>query len=227
MFFCIFANLFPNHYMITLGYRNKLMGIFLATGAIIVGIIFLAAPESAIETVVRVLAAFLVASGIVSFIFGCKTRDNGAMSLMVVNSAVDIILGVLMFVFAAALSRFILIVLGALLVIFSIREFLALLAARKFVALKPWLAILPIISFIGGVLLMINTFGEKIMGILCGIVLIIFGVSELIAALRVKRAINEFDIQAADKINNDIKAKQEEFSDIVDVDCQKVEDSKD
>jgi len=213
--------------MITLGYRNKLMGIFLATGAIIVGIIFLAAPESAIETVVRVLAAFLVASGIVSFIFGCKTRDNGAMSLMVVNSAVDIILGVLMFVVAAALSRFILIVLGALLVIFSIREFLALLAARKFVALKPWLAILPIISFIGGVLLMINTFGEKIMGILCGIVLIIFGVSELIAALRVKRAINEFDIQAADKINNDIKAKQEEFSDIVDVDCQKVEDSKD
>jgi len=210
--------------MITLGYRNRVMGIFLASGAIITGIIFLSFPGKAIEIVVRVMAAFLVASGIVSYIYGLKTREDGGMSLMVVNAAVDIILGILVFVFAAVIGRFILMVLGILLVVFSIRSFLALLASRKFVKVEFWAVFLPILTLVGGSFLIFNPFSPHVMGILCGSFLLVFGISELISVFKVNKAINEYDIKMTDIRNGNIRQKEDEFADIQDVDCQKMEE---
>ena len=56
--------------MITFGYRNKLNGPLRAVVAIAIGIVMVASKTNALELAVRIIAAFLVASGVVSFIYG-------------------------------------------------------------------------------------------------------------------------------------------------------------
>ena len=65
--------------MITFGYRNRLNGPLRAIVAIIIGIIMVVSRTNALELAVRIIAALLVASGLVSFIYGYIKRADGAM----------------------------------------------------------------------------------------------------------------------------------------------------
>ena len=89
--------------MITFGYNNKFSSILRALSAISIGGVMLFSNEATI-TVVKIIAAFLFAAGIVSFIYGYVNRRNGAMSLMSLNAVVDIIIGLLLFFFPEAVT---------------------------------------------------------------------------------------------------------------------------
>ena len=82
--------------MITLGFRNKFGGWLRSITAIVLGIIMVSRPETSLILAVKVLAAFLIASGIVSLVYGIINRQRGALGLMVTNAIVDIAIGVLL-----------------------------------------------------------------------------------------------------------------------------------
>ena len=60
--------------MITFGYKNKFTGPLRALTAIAVGVVMVASKTNALELAVRIIAAFVMASGIVSMIVGQNPR---------------------------------------------------------------------------------------------------------------------------------------------------------
>ena len=81
--------------MITFGYKNKFNGPIRALTAIAIGIVMVMSRTNALELAVRIIAAFLFASGVVSLIVGYRHRSNGTMGRMGFNGVVDMILGFL------------------------------------------------------------------------------------------------------------------------------------
>ena len=144
--------------MITFGFRNKFGGWLRAITAIVLGIIMVSKPETSLIIVVKVLAAFLIASGIVSLVYGIINRQRGALSLMVTNAVVDIALGVVLFIFPKEIASFMLILIGILVLIFGISQIAVLISASRVVSSSFAVYILPSLCIIGGIVLLIRPF---------------------------------------------------------------------
>ena len=78
--------------MITFGYKNRFSGFVRALLALAVGVVMVVSKTNALELAVRIIAAFLVATGIVTFFLGLKAKQNGQASLLSVNAIVDVVL---------------------------------------------------------------------------------------------------------------------------------------
>ena len=178
--------------MITFGYRNRLNGPLRAIVAIIIGIVMVVSKTNALELVVRIIAALLVASGLVSLIYGYMKRADGAMSLMGFNAGVDILLGVLIFLFPGVVANLIIYIVGFLLLGFGIFQIMSLLSANRVLRLGLVSFILPFVVTASGAFLIARPafLGEAI-GICAGVALILYGVSELLSSWRMRKAIDE------------------------------------
>ena len=130
--------------MITLGFRNKFGGWLRSITAIVIGIIMVSKPETSLILTVKVLAAFLIASGIVSLVYGIINRQRGALSLMVTNAIVDIAIGVVLFIFPQEVARFMLILIGIAVLIFGIMQIIVLVSASRVVSNGFLIYILPV-----------------------------------------------------------------------------------
>ena len=68
--------------MYTFGYSNRLNGPLRAVIAMAVGVIMIVFSEDALNIVVKIIAALLLASGIVSLSVGLKKRNDSTSKLM-------------------------------------------------------------------------------------------------------------------------------------------------
>lgn len=209
--------------MITFGYRNKLNGPLRAVVAIAIGIVMVASKTNALELAVRIIAAFLVASGVVSFIYGYVKRQDGAMSLMGFNAIVDIVLGVLIFLFPAVVANLILYIVGFALLGFGIFQIISLISANRVLGVGAGAFILPAIVVIaGGFLLARPSFVGEAIGIFAGAALIVFGASELLSSWKMRKAIDEYELHQAPK--NEETGQTDVPSDIKDVEYEKIDE---
>ena len=178
--------------MITFGYRNKINGPLRAAVAIVIGIVMVVSKANALELAVRVIAALLVASGLVSFIYGYMKRTDGAMSLMGFNAVVDIVLGVLIFLFPAVVANLMIYIVGFLLLGFGIFQIIALISAGRARGVGLGALVLPaLVTFAGCFLLARPSFLGEAIGIVAGVSLIIYGASELLSSWKMRKAIDE------------------------------------
>lgn len=111
--------------MITFGYKNKFSGVMRALAAIAIGLVMVCSTE-ATTNVVKIIAAFLFAAGLVSFAYGFAHRKDGALNLMVINAGVDIVIGILLFVFPGAIANIIVTLIGIAIFIFGLIQIFAL-----------------------------------------------------------------------------------------------------
>ncbi|MDE7127495.1 MAG: DUF308 domain-containing protein, partial [Bacteroidales bacterium] len=65
--------------MITFGFKGRFGGWFRAVFAIVLGVIMVARPARSLVFVVKLLAAFLIASGVVSVIMGATGKDRNTL----------------------------------------------------------------------------------------------------------------------------------------------------
>ena len=93
--------------MFTFGYGSRISGPLRALIALVIGIMMVLRPDNALTTVVKVIAAFILASGVVSLIVGLKEKKNGSLPLMSFNAVVDIIIGLVLFMFPLFVAKFI------------------------------------------------------------------------------------------------------------------------
>lgn len=178
--------------MITFGYRNRLNGPLRAIVAIIIGIIMVVSRTNALELAVRIIAALLVASGLVSFIYGYIKRADGAMGLMGFNAVVDILLGILIFLYPGAVANILIYIVGFLLLGFGIFQILSLLSANRVLRLGLVSFVLPfVVTAAGAFLIARPAFLGEAIGICAGVALIIYGVSELLSSKRMRKAMDE------------------------------------
>ena len=109
---------------------------------------------------------------------------------MYVNSAVDIALGILIFIFSGFVGQFILYLLGACLLLFGIYQIVIMVSLVKHTGINLFMFALPGLAAIGGALILFHPFSQSVMGIIAGVALLIYGISELLATWKVQRAVD-------------------------------------
>lgn len=208
--------------MITFGYKNKFSGFIRAILAIAIGVVMVASKTNALELAVRIIAAFLVATGVVTFILGVKTKNGGENNLMSVNAIVDVFLGVLLFLFPEFVVNIMIYIIGFAIIAFGLFQIIALVSAVRVYQVGVWSFILPALVVIAGVFLVARpSFVGEAIGVVAGAALIVYGTSELFSTWKMRKAIKEYDIKQAPKTSNteaDVKIEAE------DVEYQKVDE---
>lgn len=213
--------------MITFGFKNKTSGLLRAITAIVLGIVMIAMPGSSLVVLVQVLAAVLIASGLVSAVFGFINRTNGGLGLMVFNSVVDIILGILIFCFPEFVASFVIVVLGIVLLVLGLFQIFALVSASSFVNMGVFAFLFPALAVVGGILLVFKPFGiASALTLVAGIVLLVYGVSELIASWKMRKAMKEYEIHYSAGGRTDRGQDSGDRIEVKDVDYEKVGDDK-
>lgn len=209
--------------MFTFGYRNKVNGPLRALVAIAVGLLMVVNPDEALATVVKVIATFMLASGLVSLFVGLKEKENGSLPLMSFNALIDVLLGLMLFLFPGFVAKFIIYLIGFALLAFGAVQLLALFGVKKAVGLGAGAFIVPaLVTFVGGFILF-NPFAEAVMVIIAGAALLMYGVSELFSSWKMKKTIDEYEIHQTE---TEASPAQEEDSlqDVKDVDYEKVDE---
>lgn len=196
--------------MITFGYRNKFTGPLRALTAIAVGVVMVVSKTNALELAVRIIAAFIMASGIVSMIVGYRNRSNGTMGLMGFNAIVDIALGLALFLFPGFVAGLLIYLIAFVLICLGIFQLASLFSISRAMALGPWSFVLPFVVLAAGLFLIAKPafLGEAI-GVVAGVALILYGASELFSSWKMRKAIDDY---------------QQKHPEVKDVDYEKVDE---
>ena len=171
---------------------------------------------------VRIMAAFLLASGIVSLVLGYRDRQNSRMPLMGVNGTVDILIAVLIFMFPQFVAGLIVYLIGFALLGFGIFQLVALVSANRVMKVGFMAFLMPVLVLLAGAFLLARpTFIGTAVGTVAGAALIIYGVSELLSSWKMRKAMDEYEIRQGPKE----EAQQEsQTPDVKDVDYEKVDE---
>lgn len=209
--------------MITFGYKNRFGGFLRAAAAIAIGVVMVVSRTDAMVLAVRIIAAFLLASGIVSLLVGYKDRQNNQMPLMGVNGAVDILVALLIFLFPGFVAGLIVYLIGFALLGFGIFQLIALVSANKVMKVGVMAFVLPVLVLLAGAFLLARpTFIGTAVGTVAGIALIVYGVSELLSSWKMKKAMDEYDVQHPEQpIGGSV---EKPMDDVKDVDYEKVDE---
>ena len=177
--------------MITFGYRNRFSGWIRAISALVLGIVMFFTGNS-MTIIVYILSAFILASGIMSLVAGFKKENSNQKSLMLVNSAFNIILAVLMAIFAESLGNLFVGIIGFVLMVFGIFQLVALFSANRVMSVGVFAFVMPLLVLACGAFLLFKpAFVENIIAYIVGASLIVYGVSELVSSWKMKKAIDE------------------------------------
>ena len=190
----------------TFGYKSRFNGPIRALTALAVGIVMVVSKTNALNLAVQIIAAFLAASGIVSLAVGYKNRANGTFSLMAVNTVVDILIALVLFMFPGFFANLLVYLIAISLLFFAISQLIALASASRVMVMGVLAFIFPILVLLSGLFLLSNPdFIGSAIGIVAGVALIIYGVSELFSSWKMRKAIDEYEIKyPKDTDNNDV-----------------------
>ena len=173
--------------MITFGYKNRFSGFLRAAVAIAVGIVMVVSRTDAMVLAVRIIAAFILASGVVSLIVGYRDRQNSQMPLMGVNGIVDIVIAMLVFLFPHFVAGLIVYLIGFALLGFGIFQLIALVSANKVMKVGVMAFVMPVLVLLAGAFLLARpTFIGTAVGTVAGAALIVYGVSELLSSWKIR-----------------------------------------
>ncbi len=117
--------------MITLGFNNKFSGWIRTFIALIIGFLMVTKPGASLEIIVKVLASFLIASAVITIIYGYINRARGALTLMAINACICFVVGVILFIFPRFVADIILFLIGIALIVSGIWEIIVLATAHK------------------------------------------------------------------------------------------------
>jgi len=213
--------------MITFGFKSKTGGLLRAVVAIVLGVIMVSFPGSSLVVIVKILAAFLIASGLVSLVFGIVNRQNGGLALMITNTLVDIILGILIFMFPAEVASIVMFLLGLLIMFFGIFQIVVLMSANRVLPVGIWTFLLPVLCAAGGAMVMFHPFGlGSVITLVAGIALLVYGVSELMATWKMRKAMKEYEIHYSAGGRTGRGQDSGDRIEVKDVDYEKVGDDK-
>ena len=209
--------------MFTFGYKSRVNGPLRALIALVIGVLMVISPEKALTTVVKVIAAFLLASGLVSLFVGLRDKEKGALPLMSFNALVDVLLGLVLFLFPGFIAKFMIYLIGFVLLAFGVVQIAALFGARRIIGLGLGAFLLPtVVTLVGGFILF-NPFAESVMVMIAGAAMIVYGASEFLSSWRVKKAIDEYEIHQA-PVSEQPAVSESSLDDVKDVDYEKVDE---
>lgn len=197
--------------MITFGYKTPWSGIVRALASLGLGILAVTYPGDVIPLLVKIFAVLLGLYGLGMLIFAIVNKDEKLFSLWLSNSLIEIVVAVLVFIFAGFIARIAVVLIGFLLLVAGVYQLIALFSAMRVLRFSFWFFILPMIEAIGGgVLMFASQYFTAGVGLVVGIALIVSGFSELFSSIKVYRV--------AKKYTEDTKTEEQTDATVVTVD---------
>jgi uncharacterized membrane protein HdeD (DUF308 family) len=202
--------------MITFGYNSRFSSPLRALVFVALGILMIVAKADAMELVVKIFAAFILAAGIVSIFVGFRQKKEGTMPLSFFNALTNVVIAALLFMFSGFVAKFVSYLLGFVLFGFGMFQLSVLMSMRKNVQVSIAAYILPVLVTLAGVVIFFypEFFGQSL-GLIAGIALIVYGASDLISAFKMKSAKDDKVTPApetpAETPSEPIEAKEVEY----------------
>jgi uncharacterized membrane protein HdeD (DUF308 family) len=160
------------------------------------------------------MAAFILASGLMSMIIGFKKEDPSQRPLILTNGGLNVIISVLMFIFAENLGGLFVAIIGIILILFGLFQLIVLFSANRVAPVGTMSFVMPAVVLACGLLLLLKPkFVDDILGYIVGASLIVYGVSEILSTVKMSKAMTEEE--------GNIRHMDE---DVKDVDYEKVDE---
>ena len=177
--------------MITFGYKTKFSSLVRAAGAIGIGLVLIFG-NNAPTLVVKLIAILLVVAGVVSLVYGVKkNKEQGMYQLLVINACLDIILGLLLYFNPQWIAGIIIYLIGIVLILFGALQLLALSGTLSMLGTGFSSLILSVCAIVGGAFLLFNLLSIKVMSVIAGLFMVLYGVSEIVSTYRIGKARSE------------------------------------
>ena len=207
--------------MFSFGYTNRFNGPFRALIALVLGVVMIVYNEQAMDFVVKIIAAFLLASGFVSLAVGLRKKNESSSKLMTFNAVVDVVIAALLFLFSGSVANLIIYLIGFVVLGFGIFQLIALISANRVSKVGVMAFVMPVLVIGAGAFLLFNPeFIKSSISLFAGVALLIYGVSELLSSWKMKKAIDEYEITR----NPQAKQTEEPAVQVKDVDYEKVDE---
>lgn len=207
--------------MFTFGYTNRFTGPFRALIALAAGVVMIVYKEQAMDLVVKIIAAFLLASGFVSLAVGLRKKNDSSSKLMTFNAVVDVLIAALLFLFSGAVANLIIYLIGFVVLGFGIFQLIALISANRVSKVGIFALVMPVLVIGAGAFLLFNPeFIKSSVSLVAGIALLIYGASELLSSWKMKKAMDDYEIT---RMPQD-KPAEEPVAEVKDVDYEKVDE---
>lgn len=160
---------------------------------LILGILLCIFPSLAINTIILILGGTILFVGIVSFLSIFTFKEGRPTGINYFNLAITTILGLAMIIFPETFVRFLMAILGILLMIGGLGQISSLISVRKWgITSNAAEYILGILLFVLGLLVCINPkFMADSILVVFGAGAIFYGITNLIILLRLRKAVEK------------------------------------
>ena len=195
-------------------------GIYRAVLAILLGLALLIWPADALKYVVMLIGIVFLAIGIIAFIISSRNREEHQRSFAPLSGIGSVILGLLLVCLPSTFATVFMFLLGFILVVAAVGQFVTLAAARQFGRIAPVSFLFPVLILIVGIVILFDPFSSaESVFILFGITAVFYGVTDLL---------NQYSIRKMRKASEEKEkiVKMGGDSDIEDAEFEEVEEGK-
>lgn len=170
---------------------NRTYSLMRGLFTILFGVALILWPAALPIIIVKVFASFSIAAGLLLTVVLLKNygieQETSIIVLKIINILVYLIIGTLIFIYPDFFISILTFFLGAILIIFGVIQLMNLIFSGKHASIPSELYIVAILVTLCGIALFFNPFSSvKILMIFFGAILILYGLSELISAWRLR-----------------------------------------
>lgn len=162
--------------------------IYRAILAIILGLVLVIWPGTALRYIIMLIGVLFLMTGLIAFIVSNRNREDHRKSLIPFSGIGSMALGVLLLCLPSTFATIFMFVLGFILVVAAVGQFVTLSAARQFGYISPVSYIFPVLILIAGIIVLFDPFkSAESVFILFGVTAIFYGVTDLLNQYSIKR----------------------------------------
>lgn len=189
--------------MITFGYKTPWSGLIRSVASFGLGVLAVAYPGNVIPILVMIFAVVLGVYGCGMLVYAFAHKGDKSFGLWLSNSIIEIVVAVLVYIFAGFIANIAVKLIGVLLLASGLYQIIALVSAERASRFGLWFFLLPVVEAIaGGTLMFASQLFTSGVGIIVGVALIVSGISELFSSLKVYKIQKQFQSDSATEEQN-------------------------
>ena len=174
---------------------NNFQGaIYRAILAIVLGVVLVIWPGAAVRYIIMLIGVLFLITGLIAFIISNRNREDHRRSLVPFSGVASMVLGMLLLCLPSTFATIFMYLLGFILVLAAVGQFVTLAAARQFGPVSLASYLFPVLILIAGVIVLFDPFSSaEGVFILFGITAIFYGVTDLLNQYKINRLRKGFE----------------------------------
>lgn len=166
-------------------YKNS---VYRSVISIVLGLVLVLWPQVALTYIVMLIGLTFLLIGLISFIIAYRSKKDNSGKLVPFSGIGSMALGLLLLCMPGFFQAIFMFLLGFILVLAAVGQFISLAAARHFGHISPVSYVFPVLIFVAGLVVIFKPFEiSESVGMLFGIAAIFYGVTDLINQYNIRK----------------------------------------